>query len=188
MTRSAKTIVLTSVALAALAAGGGLALRDAGQEESPAGDAGASREPPVVEKIETRDREPREGELSIVDRFNAPDAGLTVPADFHSVWAPSLSECRGRGWVSVEPGGFRAPDFLAALVEPARIVRETTPGGEAAATIVARVERMDEGEMGTGRIRMSRVGEHLYMSNADAVGEAEHWQHRNVRCPDPRSE
>jgi len=122
---------------------------------------------------------------SIVDRASRPEPELTLPAAFHGTWASTLADCGGAGWVRIEAGGFRAPDSVAVLREPVAIVRETTPGGVAAATIVARVEQMSEGETGTGRVRMSRAGEHLYMSNADAVGEAEHWQLRNVRCPEP---
>ena len=131
----------------------------------------------------SRDRESAEDERSIVDRVRNPDPELIIPSAFLGTWASSLVECRGGGWIRIEPGGFRSPDNIAALLEPARIVPQVTPGGEAASTITLRVEQMSEGDVGVGRVRMSRAGDHLYMSNADIVGEAEHWRMRNVSCP-----
>ena len=185
MTRFGKAATIAGLLLGLAAAGAALTLREAAQE-GPAANATASPEPPAVEEIQTRDREAEEGELTIMDRFREPAPELTLPPAFRGNWAPSLAECGGGGgWVSIEPGGYRAPDSIAVLLEPVRIVRHTTPAGEAAATIAPRIEQMSESKMARGRVRMSRVGDHLYMSNPDVVGEAEHWQSRNLRCPEP---
>ena len=170
MTRFGKAAAIAGLLLGLAAAGVALTM---------------GRGPASAPPSETPDAEE---ERPIVDRVSRPEPQLTLPAAFHGTWAPTLADCGGAGWVRIEAGGFRAPDSVAALRAPVEIVRETTPVGVAAASIVARVEQMSEGETGTGRVRMSRAGEHLYMSNADAVGEAEHWQLRNVRCPDPASE
>ena len=167
MTRFRKAAAITGLLLGLAAAGAALTM-----------DRGPARAPPSAAPDAKEER-------PIVDRVGRPEPELTLPAAFHGTWASTLADCDGAGWVRIEAGGFRAPDSVAALRDPVEIVRETTPGGVAAATIVARVDQMSEGETGTGRVRMSRAGEHLYMSNADAVGEAEHWQLRNVRCPEP---
>jgi hypothetical protein len=186
MTRFGKAATIAGLLLGLAAAGVALVLRDAPQEERPAANTTAAPEPPPAGAIQTRDREAEEGELTIIDRFREPSPGLTFPPAFRGNWAPSLAECGlGGGWVSIEPGGYRAPDSIAVLLEPARIVQHTTPDRETAATISPRIEQMSEGDMARGRVRMSRVGEHLYMSNPAVVGEAEHWQYRNLRCPEP---
>lgn len=185
MTRAGRAATLSSFLLGALAmactAGEAERNEPLAQRDEPVASANESR----AAQSERRGREKGEEARAIGDRVREPESGLTLPRDFHGTWAASLDECRGGGWVQIGPGGFRSPDNIAALLEPARIVRQVTPDGEAAATITPRVEQMSEGEPGVGRVRISRAGEHLYMSNADIVGEAEHWRMRNVRCPNP---
>ena len=184
MTQAGRAAILSTLVAGSLAMGcsAGVADRNGPVVQDDARGAQASD----TAQSRSRDGEIADDERSIVDRVREPDPRLTLPPDFHGTWASSLAECRSGDWVRIEPGGFRSPDNIAALVEPVRIVRQFTPGGETAATITPRVERMSEGELGVGRVRMSRAGEHLYMSNADVVGEAEHWRMRNVRCPDHR--
>lgn len=160
-------------------------VQPADQNDPRIAEAANRSEPPVA--VKSRDAEAEPGERDIVDRVREPDPGLALPAAFHGHWASSRAECRGRVWVLIEPGGYRAPDSIAAFIEPARIVRQTTPDGVPAATITVRVELGGEDEeLYRGRVRMSRAGEHLYMSNPDIVSEAEHWQLRNVWCTGSR--
>ena len=144
-----------------------------------------SERPIIDSNSVSRDVEAALGERDIVDRVRAPEPGLTIPPAFHGNWAPSQAECPGSDWVFIEAGGYWAPDFIAALLEPVRVVRQTAPNGDVASTIIARIEWVSDGGEGIGRVRMSRAGEHLYMSSAEVVGEDEHWQHRNVRCLRP---
>ena len=183
MARAGRAETLSSLLLGAfaMACTAGEAERNGplAQSNEPADRANESR----ADASKSDDRENGGEARAIVDRVREPGPGLTFPPAFQGTWAASLAECRSGGWVQIEPGGFRSPDNIAALLEPVRIVRQVTPAGEAASTISPRVEQMSEGEVSVGRVRMSRAGEYLYMSNADIVGEAEHWRMRNVRCP-----
>lgn len=64
------------------------------------------------------------------------------------------------------------------------MIHHTARNGQAADTINALVAQSGEGEVGIGRLRISRVGNVLYTSNAEVVSEDEHWNHPNIRCPD----
>jgi hypothetical protein len=144
----------------------------------------ASARPITVSDSVPRDGNGADGR-SIVDRVREPVDGHTFPPDFHGSWAPSLAECRGSGWVHIEAGGLRSPDTIAVPIEPVQVLRVTMPDGLPVATITVGVEQMNEGQVSTGVARMSRVEEHLYLSNADTVTPVEHWQYRYVRCPNP---
>ncbi len=106
------------------------------------------------------------------------------PRAFHGTWAPTLGDCRGRDWVTINRAAYRAPDHFASLISIVRVERGRAPNGDDAFTLLARVRASSEGQESTGAIRMSRAGHRLYMSNPDAVGDGEHWRLAQVRCPD----
>jgi hypothetical protein len=62
------------------------------------------------------------------------------------------------------------------------MIHRTGPNGQSAYTINALVAQSAEGDVAIGRLRISRVGNTLYTSNAEAVTEAEEWSYPNVRC------
>ena len=105
------------------------------------------------------------------------------PPAFHGTWAPSLSECRGTMWVLFDATSYRSPDNLANLVRNIRVRRHRAPGGDRAVSLLALAEFNSEGHDGRGRVRISRAGPYLYLSNPEMVSERAHWRHRNLRCP-----
>jgi hypothetical protein len=110
------------------------------------------------------------------------------PVAFRGTWAPTRAECDGDGLMVVEITARRvvAYETNALLLKSGSLVMHTAPNGSEAYTILGLMASSDEsGDVGIGKFRVSRVGEHLYTTNADAVPEKDHLtkQYRMVRCP-----
>lgn len=111
------------------------------------------------------------------------------PRAFRGRWAPSISECGEHSFSASVITGRRAfgYEWSGRLLQTSPVIHESTPSREPAHTIVALAAWSGESdELGIGRIRLSRVGDRLYKSNAETVGGQQHWQREfaNVRCPD----
>lgn len=106
------------------------------------------------------------------------------PPAFHGAWAATLAECRDIGYVIISLDRFTGYESDAVLLKNGGMILHSTPDGREAYTMNALVAQSGEGEVGIGRLRVSRVGDRLYTSNAEVVSEEEHWSYPRVRCPD----
>ena len=106
---------------------------------------------------------------------------------FRGRWADTLSDCGVDGLSAFEVAETRIDTYEgdSVLLNSTPMIHETAPNGQPAYTIVGLVASRGETEVGLGKVRMSRVGAALYMSNAEAVQEEDHFKsdYANVRCP-----
>lgn len=109
------------------------------------------------------------------------------PEAFQGRWAKNSKECSKDGLLA-----FRITETHIYLYEGSEVLLkngelsfESTDDGLEAPTVTSLVAYSDgEGDVGTGKIRLSRIGEFLHMSSPDEVSSRDHLtaQYRNVRC------
>lgn len=107
------------------------------------------------------------------------------PAYFHGTWAPTLADCSAGGpeVIEITAEFFSGSEVRSVLLNSGRIVRRTAPDGRPAHVMNALVRSSSEGEVGTGRLRLIRVGDTLYTSNPAVVSERDQYSYPHIRCP-----
>lgn len=111
------------------------------------------------------------------------------PKAFRGVWASTLKECTDETALTAiritrnRIYGYESNSVLLVITP---VNYHSTPARREALTVTAFTAERGEDELGTGKIRLSRVGDKLHMSRADVVPEGEHFQQSfaNVRCPE----
>lgn len=105
-----------------------------------------------------------------------------LPAEMVGKWAGSQAECDDIAWIVIQPDRIIGYEMDGRLLIASSQAYETTPNGQDAITVNAMFATTAEGEVYMAKIRLSRAGDFLYMSNAEAVIEADHWNYPNIRC------
>ena len=111
------------------------------------------------------------------------------PKAFRGVWAGSLNECTDDtavGGVRITRNRIYGYESDSVLFVITPVNHHDTPTGQEALTVTALLAERGEDEVGTGKVRLSRVGDKLHMSRATVVSEDEHFKpdFANVRCPE----
>lgn len=105
------------------------------------------------------------------------------PLAFQGTWAPTLAKCDAEEAITITEDRLYGYESTAVIIISVGIIHQTTPQGVAAYSTTNLVGQRAETEVGIGKLRISRAGEKLYTSNAEIIGEDEHWTNSNVRCP-----
>lgn len=111
------------------------------------------------------------------------------PKAFRGVWAGSMKECTDDtavGVVRITRNRIYGYESNSVLLVITPVNHHDTPTGKDALTVTAFVAERGEDELGTGKVRLSRVGDKLHMSRATVVAEDDHFKptFANVRCPE----
>lgn len=111
------------------------------------------------------------------------------PKVFRGLWAGSLKECTDDtavGGVRITRNRIYGYESDSVLLVITPVNHHDTPTGREALTVTALLAERGEDEVGTGKVRLSRVGDKLHMSRATVVPEDEHFKpdFANVRCPE----
>ena len=93
------------------------------------------------------------------------------PPAFHGTWANTLADCGDIEFMTITRDRLSGRESGAILLKNGGMIRHTARNGQPAYTINALVAQSGEGDVGIGRLRISRVGDMLYTSNAEVVGE-----------------
>jgi hypothetical protein len=107
-----------------------------------------------------------------------------IPAGFQGRWASDAVTCRdadGKGVHVITAGRISGYESDAVLLKNA-LMFEQSPDGKEATTLLALVAHSGEGELGIEKMRLSRAGDHLFLSPEPAE-PAQHWAHPLMRCP-----
>jgi hypothetical protein len=108
---------------------------------------------------------------------------FVFPLAFRGTWASSLAECKSDFTFEILADRLHAYESRSIIIINSGLILHSDSKNEPAYTTVSLVGQSGEGEVGISKLRVSRVGEKLYSSDADVVSEDEHWKHANVRCP-----
>ena len=104
------------------------------------------------------------------------------PPAFQGRWAPDRDACADKRAFSIAANRFSAYEWDAALLKSSGLIHQIAPDGRPAYTTLNLVAQSGEGEVGIARLRITRAGESLYVSNPEAVSEEAHWTHPNLPC------
>jgi hypothetical protein len=108
------------------------------------------------------------------------------PANFRGKWAPTVADCKSDDAVNVIVIGrtkIWAYEADSKLLKLTPMSFTQTPEGVSATSITAMVAERGESELDIGKIRLTRAGDKLFTSRANAVSEDHQWRNANVRCP-----
>jgi hypothetical protein len=107
---------------------------------------------------------------------------------FRGSWSKSAAECRNQDSIytfTVKETRLEGYEWESVLLKSTPMIFEGGPKDKGTAyTVVALTAERGESEVGIGKVRLSLVGNELYMSNAEAVPEDKHLtaEFANVRC------
>lgn len=107
---------------------------------------------------------------------------------FRGGWAKTRVECSAEAPIeafTVTENRITGYEWDSILLKSTPMIYQTGPNGQPAYTVVVLTASRGETEVDFGKARLSLVGEELYMSNAAAVPEDQHFnaEFANVRCP-----
>jgi hypothetical protein len=111
------------------------------------------------------------------------------PKAFRGYWASTLKDCTDETaltGVRITRNRIYGYESNSVLLVITPVNHHSTPARREALTVTALTAERGEDEVGTGKVRLSRVGPKLHMSRADVVSEDEHFQQSfsNVKCPE----
>lgn len=106
-----------------------------------------------------------------------------LPAEFVGTWASSRADCDDIAWVTIERDRVSAYEMDSRVLIASSRIHESAPNGQEALTVKILTAATAEGEVYFGKLRISKAGDLLFMSNAELVSEADHWKYPNIRCP-----
>jgi len=110
----------------------------------------------------------------------------TIPIGFHGQWATTLSDCNEVSMITIGEGRIEGYESDNKLLIASSVIHFSSPRGLNAQTVNLFVVSTVEGEVYQGRLRLTRSGDLLYMTNPELVSESEQWAYSNVRCPHPQ--
>ena len=110
------------------------------------------------------------------------------PPAFRGTWGPNLAACSGDRLevFKVSENRIRGYESDSLLLKSTPVIQQSGPKSDDwAYTVVGLTADRGETEVGFGKVRLSRIGSRLYMSNANSVPEEQHFndEFANVRCP-----
>jgi hypothetical protein len=141
------------------------------------------------------------GILALLASLQIPESQLATvqngkevfPVAFRGVWSKSLKDCADENsieTVEITEDRIYGYEFDSLLIKAGAIYTHSDPANRTSSTgwansFVALTADRAETDVSWGKIRLSRLGNYLYMSQPEAVKEEEHLSltYRNVRCP-----